>query len=692
MNLRNFLFTCGINLAILLTFTGGHVIAADIYVPRDYPTIQKAIDAAVDGDVIHIAAGVYRPTKTIDIGGKALTLLGAQNPDGSASTLIDGSGTKKPFDSIQILKCDGTSDDWVALENLVLRNGYAHQGAGLYNAGRKLQATNVEFRSNQAVTGGGGIFNQSSEHLVFTDCIFFRNQTGNTEARGGAGMFNQFCKLIEFNDCEFEENSVPNSDGAIGGGMLNEACSLILSDCVFKENKGFGENFAGAGIANLECTMELTRCSFLGNQTPLSHAGIYNVCSELNLRDCAFKNNHGAIKSSFEYFVKGIDPSVNISNCIFENNMTGNQGGAIDHYRGRLSLVGSVFVGNNATELGGALCCNDCILEIDDCEFNNNFTGYDSWIGDVFHVAIGGAVYLNELESGSIVNSVFENNLARGNADSGSGGALYVSHTETLNVMQSEFRHNTARSHGGSGYGPIGKDGGGEGFGGAVFVEFSGPTFQDCSFVNNQAIGVGGYSAMGGSLYSYESVPVLMNCSFAGNRAESDGSKELVTGFGGAVCNINSQPVLSNCDIRNNVALGNSTAQTSGYGGGIYNQSSAAVIEGCCVKANIACYNSATEERGGGIFNDANSDFTTVENSVVCGNWMGQITGRYIDLGGNTIDDQCQISDINCDGIVDGADLTILLGFWGTDEPVADLNHDGIVDGADLTILLGDWS
>ncbi len=46
--------------------------------------------------------------------------------------------------------------------------------------------------------------------------------------------------------------------------------------------------------------------------------------------------------------------------------------------------------------------------------------------------------------------------------------------------------------------------------------------------------------------------------------------------------------------------------------------------------------------------------------------------------------------DLNGDGIVDGADLGILLNNWGGDGP-GDLNGDGIVDGADLGILLNNW-
>jgi len=47
--------------------------------------------------------------------------------------------------------------------------------------------------------------------------------------------------------------------------------------------------------------------------------------------------------------------------------------------------------------------------------------------------------------------------------------------------------------------------------------------------------------------------------------------------------------------------------------------------------------------------------------------------------------------DLNGDGIVDGADLGILLQQWGT-AGSADINGDGVVNGADLGILLSNWS
>jgi len=48
-------------------------------------------------------------------------------------------------------------------------------------------------------------------------------------------------------------------------------------------------------------------------------------------------------------------------------------------------------------------------------------------------------------------------------------------------------------------------------------------------------------------------------------------------------------------------------------------------------------------------------------------------------------------SDLNGDGIIDGADLGQLLLAWGSNDEAADLDGNGIVDGADLGILLLDW-
>jgi hypothetical protein len=52
------------------------------------------------------------------------------------------------------------------------------------------------------------------------------------------------------------------------------------------------------------------------------------------------------------------------------------------------------------------------------------------------------------------------------------------------------------------------------------------------------------------------------------------------------------------------------------------------------------------------------------------------------------------LGDLNSDGTVDAADLSVLLGAWGPWQPTApdtDFNDDGVTDAADLSVLLGAW-
>ncbi len=48
--------------------------------------------------------------------------------------------------------------------------------------------------------------------------------------------------------------------------------------------------------------------------------------------------------------------------------------------------------------------------------------------------------------------------------------------------------------------------------------------------------------------------------------------------------------------------------------------------------------------------------------------------------------------DYDENGVVNGSDLTVLLGAWNVIDPSIDLDGDNKVTGSDLAILLGNWS
>jgi len=64
--------------------------------------------------------------------------------------------------------------------------------------------------------------------------------------------------------------------------------------------------------------------------------------------------------------------------------------------------------------------------------------------------------------------------------------------------------------------------------------------------------------------------------------------------------------------------------------------------------------------------------------------------GAANDSAGTLYTSCARLGDLNGDGSVNAADLSVLLGGWGTSGPT-DLNGDGTTNAADLSILLGAW-
>ena len=70
-------------------------------------------------------------------------------------------------------------------------------------------------------------------------------------------------------------------------------------------------------------------------------------------------------------------------------------------------------------------------------------------------------------------------------------------------------------------------------------------------------------------------------------------------------------------------------------------------------------------------------------------NFFGDGFAARLDLTVMTLDPL--VGDINLDGIVDTADLGLLIGNFGTSNETGDINGDGVVDTADLGLLIGNF-
>jgi hypothetical protein len=231
--------------------------------------------------------------------------------------------------------------------------------------------------------------------------------------------------------------------------------------------------------------------------------------------------------------------------------------------------------------------------------------------------------------------------------------------------------------------------------GGGVFGYSSAASISHCIIEGNVA-------SFGAGIYLWNSTGRVQFCSIRNNNAGADGGGALL--FGGT-------PTMSDCSVVNNRA--------NSRGGGLHLVSGVQLVERVDVSKNHSDNvvggiswvpnenpahflrlvdvsvqnNTAAIVQGGiGVLQTDSSVRMSVQNSVACSNLpRPNVVGRFDDLGGNEICD-C-LGDVNLDGLVNGADLSLVLSSWGPCGGVCpyDLNDDGIVNGSDLSKVLSEW-
>ncbi len=182
----------------------------------------------------------------------------------------------------------------------------------------------------------------------------------------------------------------------------------------------------------------------------------------------------------------------------------------------------------------------------------------------------------------------------------------------------------------------------------------------------------------GGAVFlSYSDRPShVNNCVFIGNSAVR----------GGAIGDWRLPfPSKARSTITNSAFIGNFT--TGNGGGGALAWCQATDIDGCTFIGNEGLFGRAAQ-----IYRKWPARFSNCTFDTCCPVWPADA----VDWGpGNEFDERCIdcAGDIECDGLVDGVDLGIMLSRWGpaAKGDVADINLDGAVDGVDLGLLLATW-
>jgi predicted outer membrane repeat protein len=182
--------------------------------------ILLGVNHTLDGGILHLCAGTYNISTTINLGAALLTLQGA----GAGVTILDGGGTT------QILR-----GDTVTVSGLAFQSGSAFLG-GAIRANGSATITSSIFTGNRAdpAQGGGAIVAFGS--ATITGSTF----TDNSAGLGGAFYTNGTATVT---GSTFTENIAVERGGAFYSGG-----TATVTDSTFTDNVATGEAAEGNDV------------------------------------------------------------------------------------------------------------------------------------------------------------------------------------------------------------------------------------------------------------------------------------------------------------------------------------------------------------------------------------------------------------------------------------------------------------
>ncbi|MFN8356945.1 MAG: T9SS type A sorting domain-containing protein [Spirosomataceae bacterium] len=632
--------------------------------PNAFSSLSSALAVAVSGDQIWVAKGTYIPgASASDIflipsgvsvyGGFAggETVVTARNfttnvttlsgnsvcnhvvglNDVTAATLLDGftiSGASGGAIGGGIYNYGGSNK--VTIQNCIIKNNSAGQGAGMCNDGSTKACnptiSNCTFMNNSSNSQGSGVFNYAPSSTIggtYTNCIFDANGSGQ-----GSAVFNSVKNgvcTMSFSNCEFKNhaNSYHYAVDNYGEGGTNQlsftSCSfsnnsgggaiffnsynstnnntLTLTNCTFSQNGGTNTYYPYGSAVGIyaqrgKCTTSVSGCSFSKNGGYAFHNdGSYSGQANGTFTNCSFTENYGI--ALYNYGANNGKSNQTVTNCTFSKNGSSNASAALY---------------NNAASNGEAIC------SLSGCTFSENKAGavynYENFKGSARPTFTnctfsnnsntqyyGAAVYNNGAGDNC---PIFTDCKFLNNTSTGSGAAVYnfFGYNSSLKnntvFTRCTFTGNTTSDYNG---------------GGAIYNNFIGIVsvkFEDCIVNQNKATASG---SSGGGMTNFANnsatgTLTVLNTEFNENEAGNSGGG--VYNNGGTI-----NYVYTNCQFNKN-KLASAINSSSGGGGGIYNHrnyngSGSLTFTDCQINENTA------NLYGGGVVNNGNSSIYNVQ-------------------------------------------------------------------------------
>ncbi len=551
----------------------------------EYLTIQQAINASVDGDIVELDDGTYTGTGNYEInplGRKIIIRSASGDPH---ACLVDGQDTYQLFRFV-----NGETPE-TTVEGIGIVNGAAANGAGIYCEASSPTLMNLYVAGNDATEDGGGLFCTDHASPIVENCTFDKNSAyddggglyaydwsspivrgcsfiyNQATDRGGGALFvvNSFPEL---DDCEFRENAAAN-----GGGLIFVYAYGPVRHCQFHENTadygGAIQCYGNAQVSFTNCTMNGNEaaqgaCLYLrGNSSPtieacilsfgqegaaidrysddcnptLSCTDIYGntlgdwtaiISDQFELRGNFSENPLFCDAGNGDLTLRGDSP------CAMANNVECGQVGALP-----VGCLGSWLV--RADGSGDFATIQEAIDAAVDGESvvlaDGTFTGDGNRDLD-----FKGKEITIHSQSGNAKYCIID---CQADADHPHRGFFFGSGETANSVLKNVTIRNAWSTYGGGmridSANPTIQgvifDGNGGGDGGAIILANASPVIEDCIFEDNEV------TDAGGAIYANASYPQISGCVFKGNSAHWGG---------GALYNQHAGPNLIDCRFENN--------------------------------------------------------------------------------------------------------------------------------------------
>jgi PGF-pre-PGF domain-containing protein len=455
----------------VLVSTAGHSIG-----PGD--SLQAAIDAAADGDILYLDPGIHHDNG-ITVA-KNITLRANASAGGShGNTIIDAMGSNR------IISVNGGHR--LVIENLTLQNTtdsaiFSYEGilvvtsttfsncsAGFYSGAILSSSSTVEITdstfSNCSGWYGGAISSFDSDLTVsasiFSNCpaycggaIYFHNGTvrvsgsvfsGCTGTNGGA--------ITSFGSgtITIANSTFTGCSASFGGAIYTAYCTVTITSTTFTSCTAM----YGGAISTQFDTSTFTSDTFTGCSATNYGGAIYSYRDSLIVVSNTFTRCSGELGGA----VLSQSGTSTFTNSVFTGCSATNIGGAIFSYLNPLNVVSTMFTDCSASQGGGAIFSYYGTATVTSSTFNGctAFNGGAINNNDLGILTVNSSSFSNCTANtgGAIISwdtAIIENNSVFTGCSAAGGGAFYNS-GNTFTITSSTISDCSASYYGSLIYG-----------------------------------------------------------------------------------------------------------------------------------------------------------------------------------------------------------------------------------------------